>query len=195
MARLGASYRNQGTAEAALFSRSVCAKWQETLEANLQLADRRAVPGLRPSTSLAAPGLGLKVGGPVQHAMRERGVVHGCVVESRSTAADSMIGAEMKHSLLCPQCSAEILTNGPAVASRFVSQGSSEIASSRWVPFVEDLRGTPHRLVHAECFVDERDLSALIELITAHDLHMRAENFRLWKMTESALHQTKDAAV
>ncbi len=49
--------------------------------------------------------------------------------------------------------------------------------------------------MHAECFVDERGLDALVELITAHDLQMRAENYRLWKMTEKALQQTEDAGV
>lgn len=69
------------------------------------------------------------------------------------------------------------------------------MASSRWVSFVEDLRGTPHRLIHAECFVEERGLGALVELITAHDLQMRAESYRLWKMAERALQQTEDAGV
>lgn len=47
-------------------------------------------------------------------------------------------------------------------------------------PFIEDLRGTPGRLVHPECFADEPGLAALVSLVTDHDRRMRLELARRW---------------
>jgi len=44
-----------------------------------------------------------------------------------------------------------------------------------WTPFIEDLRGTPTRLVHPKCFADECGFDALMALVTAHDQRIRLE--------------------
>ena len=64
--------------------------------------------------------------------------------------------------LACPICGMEIDPAGPAVAA-------DREGNSHWSPFVEDRRGTPHRLVHARCFADEAGVDALIEVVHAHD--------------------------
>jgi len=48
------------------------------------------------------------------------------------------------------------------------------------VPSIEDLRGTPGRSVHPECFAEERGLAALATLVTDHDRRMRLELARHW---------------
>lgn len=42
------------------------------------------------------------------------------------------------------------------------------------------LRGTPSRLVHHKCFVDEHGFEALIRLITERDERTRVELSRHW---------------
>jgi len=74
--------------------------------------------------------------------------------------------------LTCPLCGEEQNAEGPGVSShREAGTGSDWI--SYWTPFIEDIRGTPERLVHPTCFVDENGLDALIALVTAHDQRAR----------------------
>jgi hypothetical protein len=41
-------------------------------------------------------------------------------------------------------------------------------------------RGAPGRLVHPECFAEERGLATLVSLVTDHDRRMRLELARHW---------------
>jgi hypothetical protein len=79
----------------------------------------------------------------------------------------------------CPVCAKEISPSGPGVSSWSASGDTT--TESRWVPFVEDLRGTPQRLVHVTCFVDQEGLSALIALLHERDIAERMREFRRWQ--------------
>ena len=74
--------------------------------------------------------------------------------------------------LTCPLCGQEQDAAGPGVSSH--RDDSGEWAHS-WTPFIEDLRGTPTRLVHPKCFADECGFDALITLVTAHEQRLRLE--------------------
>lgn len=50
----------------------------------------------------------------------------------------------------------------PGVGSRRDEDVPESEWESYWVPFVEDFRGTPERLIHPECFAEERELAALV---------------------------------
>jgi hypothetical protein len=52
---------------------------------------------------------------------------------------------------------------------------------SNWVPFIEDLRGSPQRLVHAECFATESGVSALVALVHERDRLDRLHEHERWK--------------
>jgi hypothetical protein len=54
-----------------------------------------------------------------------------------------------------PACGQPIDTAGPAVSSYPQRDKSRRAMDSVWVPFVEDIRFTPTRLVHTECYADE----------------------------------------
>jgi hypothetical protein len=79
--------------------------------------------------------------------------------------------------LTCPLCGKEQDACGPGVSS---SRGDSDAWRHTWTPFIEDLRGTPARLVHPACFADENGIEALIALVTAHDQRMRLELSKHW---------------
>jgi hypothetical protein len=78
--------------------------------------------------------------------------------------------------LTCPLCGLEQDAGGPGVSSR--RDGAGWVHS--WTPFIEDLRGTPTRLVHPKCFADEGGVDALIALVTEHDQRKRAESSKHW---------------
>ena len=75
---------------------------------------------------------------------------------------------------MCPLCGEPLDSGGPGVST-------SRDGTSYWTPFIEDLRGTPHRLVHARCFVEEAGLDALIRVVHKHDAVMRMEQSRRWQ--------------
>jgi hypothetical protein len=77
--------------------------------------------------------------------------------------------------LVCPECGEEQDPRGPGVASWHPDYDDSKPWKSVWVPFIEDLRGTPTRLVHPRCFVGLEGLDALVDLIHANDERMRLE--------------------
>lgn len=80
--------------------------------------------------------------------------------------------------LACPLCGTEIDPSGPGVAT-------DRAGNAHWSPFVEDRRGTPHRLVHARCFAEERGVDALIEVVHAQDVVMRQEQYRRWQVDQA----------
>jgi hypothetical protein len=80
--------------------------------------------------------------------------------------------------LTCPLCGEEQDPSGPGVSSHRDRTSANWVSS--WTPFIEDLRGTPERLVHPRCFADERGLDALIALVTEHDRLMRLELSKYW---------------
>lgn len=80
--------------------------------------------------------------------------------------------------LTCPICSREQNASGPGVSSHRDQQTDEWVSS--WTPFIEDLRGTPTRLVHPACFVNEHGLDALLALVAAHDDRMRRELSKHW---------------
>lgn len=79
--------------------------------------------------------------------------------------------------LTCPLCGREQDAGGPGVSSHRDDDG--EWVHS-WIPFIEDLRGTPTRLVHPKCFAVECGFDALIALVTEHDQRMRVELSKHW---------------
>ena len=79
--------------------------------------------------------------------------------------------------LTCPLCGREQDASGPGVSSRRDDTGAWVHS---WTPFIEDLRGTPSRLVHPKCFADDSGFDALITLVTEHDQRMRVELAKHW---------------
>ena len=75
--------------------------------------------------------------------------------------------------LTCPLCGLEQDPAGPGVTS--MRDHDTGEWKHWWTPFIDDLRGTPPRLVHPRCFAEEHGVEALVALVTAHDLRMRAE--------------------
>jgi hypothetical protein len=71
--------------------------------------------------------------------------------------------------LVCPLCDEMQSPDGPGVKSR----RDEDVPESDWdsycAPFIKNLRGTPGRLVHPECFAEEPGLAALVSLLTDHD--------------------------
>jgi hypothetical protein len=82
--------------------------------------------------------------------------------------------------LVCPLCDEMQSPDGPGVKSR----RDEDVPESDWdsycAPFIKNLRGTPGRLVHPECFAEEPGLAALVSLVTDHDRRMRLEPARHW---------------
>lgn len=74
--------------------------------------------------------------------------------------------------LTCPLCGREQDASGPGVSS---GRDDSGAWAHAWTPFIEDLRGTPSRLVHPTCFADESGVDALVALVTEHDQRIRVE--------------------
>jgi hypothetical protein len=87
--------------------------------------------------------------------------------------------------LTCPLCGRDIDATGPGVSSHRADYdpvaGPSGQWISAWVPFIEDLRGTPQRLVHPACFAGEAGTDALVDIVHKHDKLVRHENARRWK--------------
>jgi hypothetical protein len=79
--------------------------------------------------------------------------------------------------LTCPLCGQEQDALGPGVSSY---RDADREWKSSWTPFIEDLRGTPERLVHPKCFADESGFDALMTLVTEHDQRMRVELSKHW---------------
>jgi hypothetical protein len=77
--------------------------------------------------------------------------------------------------LICRLCGREQDPSGPGVSSHRQDDGPW---TSYWTPFIEDLRGTPQRLVHPKCYADENGFDALIAVITTYDRRMRDEEYR-----------------
>jgi hypothetical protein len=72
-------------------------------------------------------------------------------------------------SLLCPACSTPIDPSGPGVCG-FRREGGW---ADWWAPFIEDLRTSPGRIMHATCYAQEYGLEALLGLIHANDTRQR----------------------
>jgi hypothetical protein len=83
--------------------------------------------------------------------------------------------------LICPLCGTEIDPAGPGVASHQPDRDPNRGWASSWVPFIEDLRGTPTRLVHPTCFTQEQGVDALVAVVHAHDDKIRHELHRHWR--------------
>jgi hypothetical protein len=79
--------------------------------------------------------------------------------------------------LTCPLCGREQDASGPGVSSW---RDDFDAWVHSWTPFIEDLRGTPSRLVHPACFADEAGLDALVTLVTEHDQRVRVELSKRW---------------
>jgi hypothetical protein len=77
--------------------------------------------------------------------------------------------------LVCPLCGEQQDPDGPGVGSTRTEGVPENEWPSYWIPFIEDLRGTPSRLVHPRCFADERDVDELVAVVTNHDRRMRLE--------------------
>ena len=84
-------------------------------------------------------------------------------------------------SLICPICGLEQDAGGPGVGSARDEGRPSAQSRTYWVPFIEDLRGDPWRLVHPSCFVRERSLDELLAAVTEHDRRTRMELSRSWQ--------------
>lgn len=84
----------------------------------------------------------------------------------------------------CPACGRRIDISGPAVSLSPQRDAPSGTWQAHWVPFVEDLRGTPARLVHAECFVAERGLPELIAVLHQRDKIQREQEYQRWRRAQ-----------
>lgn len=79
--------------------------------------------------------------------------------------------------LICPVCQSAIDPDGPGVGSYPIDDDPSREWKAYWIPFIYDLRGSPRRLVHPECFAAERGVSALVALFH-HDDKVRQDQER-----------------
>ena len=77
--------------------------------------------------------------------------------------------------LVCPLCGEPQDPGGPGVGSIRTEGVPENEWPSLWIPFIEDLRGTPSRLVHPRCFADERGVDELTALVTVNDRQMRLQ--------------------
>lgn len=76
--------------------------------------------------------------------------------------------------LICVLCQSAVDPSGPGVAM-------SRSGSAHWVPFIEDLRGSPDHLVHPRCYAEDSGLDALIEVVHQRDEVVRADEYRRWQ--------------
>lgn len=81
----------------------------------------------------------------------------------------------------CSACGDVIEPSGPAVLSYRPRRDPFGAWLAHWVPFVEDLRTTPQRLVHPQCFAAERGLDALVAVVHEHDRGVREAEYRHWR--------------
>lgn len=93
------------------------------------------------------------------------------------------------HGPLCPFCGREIDPGGPAIASHPRDGDPGAPWTATWVPFVEDLRGAPTRLVHAECYAQENGLPALISVIHERDKIIRRREYEQWRRSRTSQQQ------
>jgi hypothetical protein len=100
-----------------------------------------------------------------------------------------MMASMYDHGLLGPSCGQEIDPSGPAVSSYHREDNPGAPWTARWVPFVEDLRGTPDRLVHAECYAQENGLPALIAVIHEWDKIIRLREYEQWRRSRASQEQ------
>ncbi|GII33988.1 hypothetical protein Pmi06nite_74300 [Planotetraspora mira] len=78
--------------------------------------------------------------------------------------------------LICPVCDKNIDPDGPGVGSHPMDDRVLEGGwKGYWIPFIYDLRGSPRRLVHAECYAVEHGVSALVALFHRTDETRRAQ--------------------
>ena len=78
--------------------------------------------------------------------------------------------------LVCPLCGHMQDARGPGVGS--TSDPLDNGSTSYWIPFIEDLRGTPRRLVHPQCFAEENGVDHLVRIVTEHDEKVRSDHQR-----------------
>jgi len=83
--------------------------------------------------------------------------------------------------LICPLCGLEQDASGPGVGSVREEDREPALWKAYWIPFIEDIRGTPSRLVNPACFAREHSLVDLVALITEHDRRTRLELYRAWQ--------------
>jgi hypothetical protein len=100
-----------------------------------------------------------------------------------------MMAAMRDHGPVCPSCGSEIDPSGPGVSSHPAKDDSAAPSSGFWVPFVEDLRGTPTRLIHADCYAGENGLPALIAVIHEHDRGVRHREYERWRRSHTSQQQ------
>jgi hypothetical protein len=72
----------------------------------------------------------------------------------------------------CARCGRTVEGEMPAI-------GLSDDNTGTWIPFVEDLRTSGYRLVHAACFAADRGIEALVEVVHEHDRKVRRETWDL----------------
>jgi hypothetical protein len=82
--------------------------------------------------------------------------------------------------LVCPLCGEVQDPEGPGVGSIRAEGVPDKEWQSYWIPSIEDLRGTPGRLVHPECSFKERSITELMTLVTEHARRNRLELARAW---------------
>jgi hypothetical protein len=85
------------------------------------------------------------------------------------------------YELICPMCEHSIDVSGPGVASHHPDHDPDRGWVSSWVPFIEDLRGTPTRLVHPVCFANDEGVAALVAVVHAYDEIVRRDAYRRWR--------------
>jgi hypothetical protein len=85
------------------------------------------------------------------------------------------------YELICLLCEQPIDAAGPGVASHHPDHDAERGWVSSWVPFIEDLRGSPTRLVHPTCFAEEEGVEALVAVVHAHDEIVRRNDYRRWR--------------
>lgn len=125
------------------------------------------------------------MGERVQHLPAASGDRHGDLggaVQHRP--GPGMMTTMSAHEPICPSCGTGIDPSGPAIASRPQPGSPAGKWTATWVPFVEDLRGTPTRLVHAECFVNENGLPELIAVLHQRDKIQREQENQRWRRTQ-----------
>lgn len=73
--------------------------------------------------------------------------------------------------LTCHLCGLEQDATGPAVEANHDDAGWRFM----WVPFIEDMRATPARLMHPTCFVEEYGADSLLAAVVLNDHRVRKQ--------------------
>jgi hypothetical protein len=74
---------------------------------------------------------------------------------------------------------ADCVICGRTIDGDSAAVGLSDDAYPTWIPFVEDLRTSGLRLVHALCFAQQSGVQALVDVIHRHDRKVRKETLEL----------------